>query len=99
MRFSVPIPIIPLKCIYVLKVLRGRYFFGTKILLSQIVAIKQCPLCGSVENKNKFYHPGAPDRDSSEEDVDEPDSDDSSEMDETECERRRNYCIDNLGTC
>lgn len=38
----------------------------------------------------------APDRDSSGEDADEPDSDDSSEMDEIECERRRNDCLDNL---
>lgn len=37
-----------------------------------------------------------PDRDSSGEDADEPDSDDSSEMDEIECERRRSDCIDNL---
>lgn len=37
------------------------------------------------------------DRDSSGEDADEPDSDDSSEMDESECERRRVDCIDNLG--
>ncbi|KAJ6636632.1 hypothetical protein Bhyg_15223, partial [Pseudolycoriella hygida] len=39
---------------------------------------------------------GAADRFSSEEDADEPDSDDSSEMDEVECERRRSYCIENL---
>ncbi|KAL4715695.1 hypothetical protein ACJJTC_006274 [Scirpophaga incertulas] len=37
-----------------------------------------------------------PDRDSSAEEADEPDSDDSSEMDESECERRRNECLDNL---
>ncbi|XP_055692315.1 breast cancer metastasis-suppressor 1-like protein [Lutzomyia longipalpis] len=37
-----------------------------------------------------------PDRDSSAEEADEPDSDDSSEMDESECERRRSDCMDNL---
>lgn len=38
----------------------------------------------------------AQDHESSAEEADEPDSDDFAEMDESECERRRNDCIDNM---
>lgn len=39
------------------------------------------------------------DHESSAEEVDEPDSDDFSDMDESECERRRIDCLDNLSKC